>query len=62
MEKFHNRHHINLFSQNEKTGESTTPCSTIVLKTGVTPLTEIPGNAIPRIPSNCAAKKAKPGS
>ena len=30
--------------------------------TGVTPLTDILGKAMPKIPSNLAAIKAKPGS
>ncbi len=34
----------------------------MLLKTGGTPRTEIVGKAIPRIPSNLAARKERPGS
>jgi hypothetical protein len=44
---------LNLLSQKENTGSSTNPCSIMLLKTGGTPLTEIAGYDIPKMPSNC---------
>lgn len=49
-------------SQKAKTGEGTSCCCTIVLKTGVRPSTAISGKAMPRIPSNLAATNVRPGS